>query len=192
MSRLTLSEDVIKSIGSRLSKLERGPSPAREFFRLDGDDRHVRLGRTSRVGKDYDGAYPTSGNLFWVELGNISWSVATCPANVGITWESYDPPEYRPCKTFDDGWVAEGTYVHITLTHGRWVIIDNPKFYRFTLLESLSGGPASATITNMQNQGNITADVIDSFDIFSDLGIGKRGICVRQNGGYYIIQSECP
>ncbi len=65
--------------------------------------------------------------------------------------------------------------------------------YRFTLNEAWSSGVADADILEMDGTDTGTdADVNDPLGIFADLGNGDAGLCLLQNGSYYVIQAPCP
>lgn len=67
------------------------------------------------------------------------------------------------------------------------------KLYRFTLNESWTSGAADADILEMDGTDTtIDADVLDPLGIFSALTTGDAGLCMRQNGLYYVIQAPCP
>ena len=66
--------------------------------------------------------------------------------------------------------------------------------FRFTLNASLATGTADADILEMDGTDTgIDADVLDPLGIFATLvTIGDAGLCLRQDGNYYVIQAECP
>jgi hypothetical protein len=65
--------------------------------------------------------------------------------------------------------------------------------YRFTLNEDFVSGTADADILNMDGTDTgIDANVQDPLNIFSTIGNGDAGLCLLQNGSYYIIQAPCP
>jgi len=65
--------------------------------------------------------------------------------------------------------------------------------YRFTLNEDFVSGAADADILNMDGTDTtIDADVLDPLGIFATIGNGDAGLCLLQNGSYYIIQAPCP
>ena len=66
--------------------------------------------------------------------------------------------------------------------------------YRFTLNGSLASGTADADILLMDGTDTGTdATVRDPLGIFAALvTIGDAGLCVLQDGNYYVIQASCP
>ena len=65
--------------------------------------------------------------------------------------------------------------------------------YRFTLNEDFAGGAADADILEMDGTDTgIDADVQDPLGIFATIGNGDAGLCLLQNGSYYVIQAPCP
>lgn len=67
------------------------------------------------------------------------------------------------------------------------------RLYRFTLNEAWSSGAAEADILLMDGTDTTTdADVLDPLGIFSELGSGDAGLCIYQDGYYYVIQAACP
>lgn len=67
-----------------------------------------------------------------------------------------------------------------------------PLLYRFTLNESWSSNAADADIFEMDGTDTtIDADVLDPLSIFGSLDNGDAGLCVLQNGSYYVIQAPC-
>lgn len=69
----------------------------------------------------------------------------------------------------------------------------NATLYRFTLNESWTAGVADADILEMDGTDTgIDDDVLDPLGIFDTLGIGDAGLCLLQNGKYYVIQAPCP
>ena len=71
--------------------------------------------------------------------------------------------------------------------------VSNEYHRVFELTAAVSMGSSSAAdIRDMDDTTVIeTATVYDPVGMFDGLAIGKKGICVRQNGKYYIIQAEC-
>lgn len=68
------------------------------------------------------------------------------------------------------------------------------RLFRFTLNESLASGTADADILLMDGTDTgIDATVRDPLGIFVGLTtVGSAGLCLRQNGLYYVIQAPCP
>ena len=68
------------------------------------------------------------------------------------------------------------------------------KLFRFTLNASLASGTADADILLMDGTDTGTdATVRDPLGIFASLvTVGDAGLCLRQNGLYYVIQAACP
>jgi hypothetical protein len=68
------------------------------------------------------------------------------------------------------------------------------KLYRFTLNASLASGTAGADILEMDGTDTgLDEDVLDPLGIFSSLtSVGDAGLCLLQNGSYYVIQAVCP
>lgn len=66
--------------------------------------------------------------------------------------------------------------------------------YRFTLNASLASGTADADILNMDGTDTgLDEDVLDPLGIFASLtSVGDAGLCLLQNGTYYVIQAVCP
>ena len=66
--------------------------------------------------------------------------------------------------------------------------------YRFTLNASLASGTADADILNMDGTDTgLDEDVLDPLGIFASLtSVGDAGLCLLQNGSYYVIQAVCP
>ena len=65
--------------------------------------------------------------------------------------------------------------------------------YRFTLNEDFVSGVADADILEMDGTDTtIDADVLDPLGIFATIGNGDAGLCLLQNGSYYVIQAPCP
>lgn len=101
------------------------------------------------------------------------------------------------------GWDAQasssGNYAVIgtdaILTDTLCVLFDplvTPHFL-FTLLEDMDSNPnANATIFTMEDVELEDDEVQDPLGIFAELENGARGICVLQNGKYWILQAECP
>lgn len=69
-----------------------------------------------------------------------------------------------------------------------------PTLYRFTLNASLASGTADADILEMDGTDTgLDEDVLDPLGIFSSLtSVGDAGLCLLQNGSYYVIQAVCP
>lgn len=64
--------------------------------------------------------------------------------------------------------------------------------FRFTLNADLSGGFATADILDMNGTDlGFDADVNDPLGIFDELVNGDPGLCVFQNGEYWVIQAPC-
>lgn len=68
------------------------------------------------------------------------------------------------------------------------------KLYRFTLNASLASGTADADILEMDGTDTtLDEDVLDPLGIFASLTtVGDAGLCLRQDGIYYVIQAPCP
>ena len=68
------------------------------------------------------------------------------------------------------------------------------RLFRFTLNASLASGTADADIIEMDGTDTgIDDDVLDPLGIFATLvTVGDAGLCLRQDGSYYVIQAECP
>lgn len=65
--------------------------------------------------------------------------------------------------------------------------------YRFTLNEALTTGTADADILEMDGTDTtIDDDVLDPLGIFDTLTNGDPGLCLKQDGNYYVIQAPCP
>ena len=123
-------------------------------------DRHIRWGKTTT--NDEFPTYPTSGNTVVVELGDYVYD----DSDVGdraVTWEAYDPPEYRIARTFDGSLPAEGTEVPLQLHHGRWWIVPAKREYEGIVYET---------------------DGID-FDSYGEVTIYKAGVSTLVNVDVY-------
>lgn len=67
------------------------------------------------------------------------------------------------------------------------------RLYRFTLNANLNTGTADADILEMDGTDTtIDADVLDPLGIFSALVNTNAGLCLYQDGSYYVIQAPCP
>lgn len=68
------------------------------------------------------------------------------------------------------------------------------RLYRFTLNASLASGTADADILEMDGTDTtIDDDVLDPLGIFAALTtVGAAGLCILQDGKYYVIQAPCP
>lgn len=67
------------------------------------------------------------------------------------------------------------------------------RLYRFTLNADLSSGTADADILLMDGTDTtIDADVLDPLGAFSSLSNTDAGLCLLQDGVYYVIQAPCP
>lgn len=68
------------------------------------------------------------------------------------------------------------------------------RLYRFTLNASLASGTADADILEMDGTDTtIDDDVLDPLGIFASLtSVGAAGLCILQDGKYYVIQAACP
>jgi hypothetical protein len=66
--------------------------------------------------------------------------------------------------------------------------------YRLTLNASLATGTADADILNMDGSDTgLDEDVLDPLGIFASLvNVDDAGLCLLQNGSYYVIQAPCP
>jgi hypothetical protein len=71
---------------------------------------------------------------------------------------------------------------------------DVARLYRFTLNASLASGTADADILEMDGTDTgIDATVRDPAGIFATLvTVGDDGLCLYQDGKYYVIQANCP
>lgn len=70
---------------------------------------------------------------------------------------------------------------------------DGSRLARFLMTSNWSGTTATATIYDMD--GNVIetgATLEDPEAIFAILGTGNRGLCIIQDGRYFIIQANCP
>lgn len=75
----------------------------------------------------------------------------------------------------------------------RGVTAAGSRLFRFTLNEAWTAGAADADILLMDGTDTtIDADVLDPLGIFSTLTTGDPGLCIRQDGSYYVIQAPCP
>lgn len=72
--------------------------------------------------------------------------------------------------------------------------IEPSRLFRFTLNASLASGTADADILEMDGSDTgVDADVLDPLGIFATLTtIGTAGLCIRQDGKFYVIQAACP
>jgi len=70
------------------------------------------------------------------------------------------------------------------------------RLFRFTLNEDMGGTTSLVADADIIRMGGgdtgIDAAVRDPDDYFSELTNGAKGLCVLQDGLYYIIQAECP
>lgn len=68
------------------------------------------------------------------------------------------------------------------------------RLYRFTLNASLASGTADADILEMSGSDTgLDEDVLDPLGIFASLtAVGSPGLCLLQDGAYYVIQAPCP
>jgi hypothetical protein len=68
------------------------------------------------------------------------------------------------------------------------------ELFRFTLNASLASGTADADIIQMDGTDTGIDDTVrDPLGIFASLtAVGDSGLCLRQNGLYYVIQAICP
>lgn len=117
---ITFGRDAVRDIADTV-RIVRDTNP-------DG----FRGGRSSDVGPvvfrvaktttnaDYP-TYPTSGDTFVVELGELSYTAATgAQAN---TWTAYSPQTTRIAHDLTGTHWAQNSYVHIALHHKRWFIV---------------------------------------------------------------------
>lgn len=92
---------------------------------------------------------------------------------------------------------AEAAIRRITQVESKPRLVVKPgstSLYRFTLNASLASGTADADILEMDGTDTtIDADVLDPLGIFASLtAVGSPGLCLLQNGSYYVIQAPCP
>lgn len=71
---------------------------------------------------------------------------------------------------------------------------DVARLYRFTLNASLASGTADADILEMDGTDTtVDATVRDPLGIFATLtAVNSAGLCLYQDGKYYVIQAACP
>jgi hypothetical protein len=71
---------------------------------------------------------------------------------------------------------------------------ESSRLFRFTLNASLASGTADADILLMNGTDTgIDATVRDPLGIFASLtAVNSPGLCLRQDGLYYVIQAACP
>lgn len=70
---------------------------------------------------------------------------------------------------------------------------ESPTLYRFTLNADLVSGTADADIIEMDGTDTTwDRNVLDPLGIFSTLEAGDPGLCIKQNGKFYVIQAPCP
>jgi hypothetical protein len=70
---------------------------------------------------------------------------------------------------------------------------DGARLFRFTLNAEWSESAADADILNIDGSDTgIDDDVRDPLEIFSEMGSGDEGLCLCQDGLYYVIQAPCP
>jgi hypothetical protein len=78
-----------------------------------------RVAKTT-TNADYP-SYPTSGDTFVVELGELSWTEAT--GTQANTWTAYSPQDTRIAHDITGKYWAQNSYVYVALHHGRWHIL---------------------------------------------------------------------
>ncbi len=78
-----------------------------------------RIAKTT-TNADYP-SYPTSGDTFVVELGELSWTEAT--GTQTNTWTAYSPQDTRLAHDITGKFWPQNSYVYVALHHGRWHII---------------------------------------------------------------------
>lgn len=123
-------------------------------------------------------------------------------------------PVYRVYKntgtvTLGNRWKPTSGQYYLTKGTGSFVVIgadnlgddvfrvvrdDVARLYRFTLNESLADGTADADILEMDGTDTGIDDTVrDPEGIFATLvTVGDSGLCLYQDGKYYVIQAPCP
>lgn len=111
--------------------------------------------------------------------------------------------------TLNGRWAPTPSQYYLTKGAGPYVVVgeddiasnvfrvvrdDVARLYRFTLNASLASGTADADILEMDGTDTgIDATVRDPAGIFATLvTVGDDGLCLYQDGKYYVIQANCP
>lgn len=117
---------------------------------------------------------------------------------------------YKSTGTVTEGnrWAPTTSQWYLTKGAGQFVVLgsddigtdvfrvmrdDVARLYRFTLNATLASGTADADILEMDGTDtNIDATVRDPLGIFADLtAVNDAGLCLYQDGKYYVIQAGC-
>jgi len=128
--------------------------------------------------------------------------------------EAQRGPVYRVYKstgtvTMGNRWAPTPSQYYLTKGAGAYVVCgsddigtdvfrvmrdDVARLYRFTLNATLASGTADADILEMDGTDtNIDATVRDPLGIFAALtAVNSAGLCLYQDGKYYVIQAACP
>lgn len=150
---------------------------------------------------------PTSSALTYLFNGQA-------PVADGDYGTAQSGPVYRVYKntgTVTEGnrWAPTTSQWYLTKGAGQFVVLgsddigtdafrvmrdDVARLYRFTLNATLASGTADADILEMDGTDtNIDATVRDPLGIFAALtAVNSAGLCLYQDGKYYVIQAACP
>lgn len=123
-------------------------------------------------------------------------------------------PVYRCYKstgtvTLGNRWAPTASQYYLTKGGGQFVVVgsddigtdvfrvvrdDVARLYRFTLNATLAGGTAAADLLEMDGTDTgIDVTVRDPLGIFASLtATDSAGLCLYQDGKYYVIQAACP
>lgn len=110
--------------------------------------------------------------------------------------------------TLGNRWAPTPSQYHLTKGAGAYVVIgtddiatdvfrvirdDVARLYRFTLNASLASGTAAADLLEMDGTDTgIDVTVRDPLGIFAALtAVDRAGLCLYQDGKYYVIQASC-
>ena len=95
-----------------------------------------------------------------------------------------------------DSVVQVGDIVSVAKSlQGDWSTVNSRpmRLFRFVLKGSLSSGTANADILLMNGTDTTVDDIVrDPLAIFDLLETGDPGLCLRQDGLYWVIQAPCP
>lgn len=85
---------------------------------------------------------------------------------------------------------GDGTYTEGIVRGRGW----NGRLFRFTLNATLASGTADADILEMDGTDTGIDDTVrDPEGIFASLvTVGDSGLCLMQDGKFYVIQAPCP
>ena len=166
------------------------------------------IGAVDEDGKNYVTVKkPTSSGLLFLFNGHYEIEASGYgSAQIGPVFRAY---KSTGTVTLGNRWAPTPSQYYLTKGAGQYVVIgaddiatdvfrvvrdDVARLYRFTLNASLASGTADADILEMDGTDTgIDATVRDPLGIFASLtAVNSAGLCLYQDGKYYVIQAACP